>query len=384
MSDATTLIQALEQVVTRLPDKEFVRWRERDGYLSLTFREFSEKVEQLAGSFIRLGLNAGDRIAILSDNSVEWAITDYAAMRAGLISVPLYATLPAGQIAYILNDAEARAIVASNAAQAAKVAEINDNCAALEHVIVVEKDALNEVEGSYLFDDLASAPTDDSLDELSSRRAAFNAHDTITFIYTSGTTGNPKGVILTHDNFLSNVQAALRILEITERDTFLSFLPLSHVFERMAGHYLAMAVGATITYSRGLRYLGDELKTVSPTVMACVPRFYESLQEKVLKGVETSPPIRQSIFHWAMRQGRSKSERLRAKRGVGATLGLTNAVAQKLVFHKLQAAVGGRLRFFISGGAPLALSTAEFFHAAGILILEGYGLTETSPVIAVN
>ncbi|MBT5536092.1 long-chain fatty acid--CoA ligase, partial [Candidatus Poribacteria bacterium] len=216
------------------------------------------------------------------------------------------------------------------------------------------------------------------------RRENLTPDDTVTLIYTSGTTGAPKGVILSHANFLSNVAAGLQVLHITEDDLFLSFLPLCHVFERMAGHYLPMVAGACVAYSRGLRYLVDELRAVSPTVMACVPRFYESLQERVLKNVESAPSARQKVFRWAMAQGAARSERVRAGAAVGPVLGVKDHVAHKLVFHKLHETVGGRLRFFISGGAALPQSTAEFFHAAGILILEGYGLTETSPVIAVN
>jgi len=380
----TTMIGAFLRSVSRAGGKEFVRYHDGNEWVSVTYRAFAERVERLGAGLLALGLEPGDRVALLSENRIEWSLTDYAAMSAGLITVPLYATLPASQIAYILRDSEARAVVVSTPSQAEKIAEIRASCPALGTVVCMDAAATDKVEGARSLEEVERLATDEGLRLLRAQRDRVRAEDVLTFIYTSGTTGNPKGVILTHDNFLSNVEAALEVLEITPNDLFLSFLPLSHVFERMAGHYLPMYAGATIAYSRGLRFLVNELKEVAPTVMACVPRFYESLQERVLKSVESQPAIRQKIFHWAMKQGRAKSQAIQEKRSLGLLLKATNAIAHRLVFHKLHETVGGRLRFFVSGGAPLALSTAQFFHAAGILILEGYGLTETSPVISVN
>jgi long-chain acyl-CoA synthetase len=380
----TTIIGAFLRSVSRAGDKEFVRYHDGKGWLSVTYGAFAERVERLGAGFAGLGLEPGDRLAILAENRIEWALTDYAAMSAGLITVPLYATLPASQIAYILCDSEAKGVVVSSPIQASKIAEIQSECPTLKIVVCMDAEATVEVDGARSFVDLERLATDDAIRLLCARRNDAKPEDILTFIYTSGTTGNPKGVILTHDNFLSNVEAGLEALDIAPSDLFLSFLPLSHVFERMAGHYLPMYAGAAIAYSRGLRFLVNELKEVAPTVMACVPRFYESLQERVLKSVESQPAIRQRIFHWAMRQGRAKSRAIQEKRPTGLVTTVMNSIAHKLVFHKLHETVGGRLRYFVSGGAPLALSTAQFFHAAGILILEGYGLTETSPVISVN
>lgn len=381
-----TLIHAFDETVSRHGDAEFLRYHDGTEYVSLSYSAVAARIERVATGLIALGLDEGDRIAILSENRPEWAITDYAAMCAGLVTVPLYPTLPPQQIAFILRDSEARAIVVSTESQLAKIREIRQNLPQLNILIAMDLENSAETNDAIPFAEVENrfGTKEEAHRELLVRRKALQPEQVVTFIYTSGTTGNPKGVILSHDNFLSNVQAGLQVLRVTSNDVFLSFLPLCHVFERMAGHYLAMVAGAAIGYSRGLRYLVDELKLVRPTVMACVPRFYESLQERILKKVEGDPPARQKVFHWAMRQGTAVSRTVRENRRVGALLSLKNAIAQKLVFHKLQETVGGRLRFFVSGGAPLALSTAEFFHAAGILILEGYGLTETSPVIAVN
>lgn len=382
--EVTTILGAFLRSVSHYRDKEFVRYHDGERWVSLTYGAFAERVERLGAGLVSLGFEPGDRLALLSENRLEWSLVDYAAMSAGLITVPLYATLPAVQLAYILRDSEAKGVVVSTPTQAAKIAEVRADCPHVKFVVCMDPEAVVEVEGASSLADVERLATEESLRILRDRREGVRAEDVLTFIYTSGTTGHPKGVILTHDNFLSNVQGSLEVLEITSEDLFLSFLPLSHVFERMAGHFLPMYTGATIVYSRGLRFLVNELKEVSPTVMACVPRFYESLQERILKNVASQPALRQRVFHWAMKEGLVKSRAFRGRRPIGPWTKAKNALAHKLVFHKLHEAVGGRLRYFVSGGAPLAISTAEFFHAVGVLILEGYGLTETSPVISVN
>ena len=381
-----TLLDAFAETVQRVPSREFIRHHDGSEFVAVTYGEFAHEVGRVARGLVGLGLEAGDRIALVSENRFEWAVADYAAMSVGAVTAPLYPTLPPGQIAYILRDCEARVVIASTSEQAAKLAEILPECPSVEQVIVMDTDAGGAagLPNAIQFDALGHDAGDGFDAEIAARRARLTPDDTVTLIYTSGTTGSPKGVILSHANFLSNVAAGRSVLHITEDDLFLSFLPLCHVFERMAGHYLPMVAGACVAYSRGLRYLVDELRAVSPTVMACVPRFYESLQERVLKNVESAPAARQKVFGWAMAQGTARSERVRAGAPIGPLLGIKGRIAHKLVFHKLHETVGGRLRFFISGGAALPRSTAEFFHAAGILILEGYGLTETSPVIAVN
>lgn len=384
--EVSTLCAAFARSSQRHAGREFLRYHDGNAWQSVTYDDFAVRVQKLSSAFVALGLPPGDRLAILSENRLEWALTDYAAMSAGIVTVPLYPTLPAVQIAYILRDSGACGIVVSTAAQADKIDEIRSDCPDLKLVVSMDTFEGERATQVRSLADLEAGAANDaaSLGEVTARSESATPSDVLTLIYTSGTTGNPKGVILTHDNFLSNVASGLEALEITPDDVFLSFLPLCHVFERMAGHFLPMYSGAAIAYSRGLRYLVNELKEVSPTVMACVPRFYESLQERILKSIESAPAARQRIFHWAMAQGRRKSRAVQDKSWLGPIASAKHAIAQKLVFHKLQDTVGGRLRYFVSGGAPLARSTAEFFHAAGILILEGYGLTETSPVISVN
>lgn len=379
MSD--TLTARFREAAAQFSDKEAARYSDGKTTVSVTYGEMSNRIDRLAAGLVRLGLAQGDRVAILSENCLEWSMIDFAAISVGCVTVPIYPTLPASQAAYILRDAEARAAFVRGREQLAKIAAVQDECPDLDIVIAAD----GEAEGAVPFESLeADDPEPSAVEEAERRRNEIAQDDTATLIYTSGTTGNPKGVVLTHSNFLANMRSCLQVLKVDDSDLFLSFLPLSHVFERMAGHFLPLTTGCAVAYSRGLRYLAEELGTVAPTVMACVPRFYESLQERILKSVESSSGLKKAIFGWSMEQGKKRSARIREGKPIGFGLGVSSGLAHKLVFQKLHERVGGRLRFFISGGAPLALSTAEFFHAAGILILEGYGLTETSPVISVN
>ena len=343
-------------------------------------------MERLGTGFVKTGLEPGDRIALLSENRLEWALTDYAAMSAGLILVPIHAVLPPDQIAYILRDSEARAIVVSTLAYARKVEAACRAVSAPIRTICIEPKATEVIEDAQLLQrmELDAADAENAHKEFLARRTAVQSDDVMTLIYTSGTTGNPKGVMLTHRNFVSNVQSGLQIFDVSEQDVLLTFIPLSHVFERTGAHYLPMFAGATIAYSRSIRRLGTELQEVGPTFMTAPPRFYENLHDRILKDVNSGSWAKRRLFDWATVQGLERSRRVQKGGAAGIALRAKYAIADRFVFRRLRARVGGRLRFFVSGGAPLAISTAEFFHGAGILILEGYGMTEASPIIAAN
>ncbi|RMG38607.1 MAG: long-chain fatty acid--CoA ligase, partial [Methanobacteriota archaeon] len=208
--------------------------------------------------------------------------------------------------------------------------------------------------------------------------------DLATIIYTSGTTGEPKGVMLTHGNFLSNIEGSIRALPVNNTDTFLSFLPLSHVFERMVGHFLANYVSATIAYAESIETVPQNLIEVRPTLMASVPRLFEKIYARIVESVEEGSGLKKKLFYWAIGVGREVTTYKQKRQPLPGGLKLKFGIANKLVFSKLKERVGGRIRFFVSGGAPLSKEIGEFFTAAGLLILEGYGLTETSPVISVN
>jgi long-chain acyl-CoA synthetase len=355
----------------------------RDGrYVDVSHGHVLEQVHALACALRSLGLTRADRVALLSENRLEWAIADLALLSAGLINIPVYATLPPSQIGYILRDSGARAIFVSSRAQLAKIREIQPGLPALARIVAFDADAAGD--GVLAFDALLERGR--SLAAQTDYRAMVGetrAGDWASIIYTSGTTGEPKGAILTHGNFMTNVRQCLTVFDLGPTDTCLSFLPLSHVFERTAGFYVMMTAGVTIAYAESIESVPQNLGEVQPTVVCSVPRVYEKMYARILDTVERGSPVKKRLFAWAVRAGRQwVGEHLSGR--VAPATALRRRVANALVFRKLQARVGGRLRFFVSGSAPLAREIIEFFYAAGIPILEGYGLTETSPVLTVN
>ena len=357
----------------------------RDGaWTGLSFAELLSQVHAFSVGLSELGVRPGDRLAILSENRPEWAITDFACLAARCADVPVYPTLPAHQIEYILRDSGAVAVCCSSAAQLSKILEIQGNLPALQNVIVFDGEAATG--GALTFASVVARGRD-ALGKYPSWRTealAVKPDDLATLIYTSGTTGDPKGVMLTHGNITSDVMAGLAVLDLRQSDECLSFLPLSHIFERMAGHYCMTQMGAIINYATSIESVPIEMGELRPTVVCSVPRLYEKIYARVLENAMAGSPLKQKIFLWAKRIGESWAELDIEGKPVPASLGLKYAVAHKLVFSKLVARVGGRLRFFVSGGAPLSADIARFFYAAGLPIMEGYGLTETSPVITVN
>jgi long-chain acyl-CoA synthetase len=357
----------------------------RDGrWTALDYRELAERVHAASIGLRELGVREGDRVAILSENRPEWAITDYACLTARATNVPIYPTLPARQVQYILRDSGAVAIVLSTAAQLEKLRSIREHLPALRHVIAIDADARGP--DVLPFDELLACGR-----AALTRHPGWRAHalaaapdDLATLIYTSGTTGDPKGVMLTHGNIASNVTTCVGLFAFGEGDECLSFLPLSHIFERMFGHYSMFHAGVVISYAGSIDTVAADMKELRPTMMASVPRLYEKIFSRVLDAVRASPAPRRRIFAWARRVGEAWVERTLAGEPVPAMLALQRRVADRLVFATLRARTGGRIRFFISGGAPLSPEIAKFFFAAGMPILEGYGLTETSPVMAVN
>ena len=355
-------------------------------YQSTTYDQFADQVKNFALGLRELGIESGDRVAILAENSQEWAVSDLGILALGAVNVPMFYTLTPAQVEYIVRDSGSTIICVSTKRQLEKVNAFFDNVPELEKVIVFDSPEGLGDPHQITFDQVIEmgrgVENGDQIYQNTSSKV--EPEDLATIIYTSGTTGDPKGAMLTHDNLISNVKAGVSVLHVYPEDVFLSFLPLSHIFERMGGYYLAIYSGACIGYAQSPLTVRDNMSEVRPTVMASVPRLYEMMHDRILKQVESSPPIRQKIFHWSVGVGRKVSALKQKGHNPGLILGIKFALANKLVFSKLKAVTGGRLRFFVSGGAPLPQSIAEFFHAAGILILEGYGLTETSPVISVN
>jgi long-chain acyl-CoA synthetase len=381
-----TLTRLFFDALSRHDKPDALQVKVKGVYQPISSRTLGDRVRRLALGLQELGIQPGERVGILSENRPEWAIADYACLTASLTDVPLYPNLPAEQACYILRDAGAAAVFVSDEKQAAKVAAARSSIPSLRHVITFASAPHEGADFTLAELEAQGAAVDDE-----ARRARYREHalavkpdDLATLIYTSGTTGEPKGVMLTHDNLYSNTMTSAVQIPFAGKDVCLSFLPLSHIFERMAGHYLMLHVGCSIAYAESMDTVPVDMQIVRPTIVLSVPRLYEKMYARVLENALSGGAIKKRIFFWA----RAVAERWADVKLAGGTprglLAWKYALAKRLVFSKLQARTGGRLRYFVSGGAPLAPDINKFFYAAGLVILEGYGLTETSPVIAVN
>jgi long-chain acyl-CoA synthetase len=385
VSTLDTLTQIFFGAADRFRDRPVaLRVKQGGRWLPLSHAELLKQVHAVSSGLLELGIRPGERVAILSENRPEWAISDFACLAARCVDVPVYPTLPAKQVAYILRDSGAVAICVSSRVQLDKLLEIRAELSELRHVIGFDPGL--EGPGVLGFETLAARGEQALASRPRWREDALTAKpdDLATIIYTSGTTGEPKGVMLTHGNIASNVAACLELLPLTQRDECLSLLPLSHIFERMAGHYLMLAAGVIINYAEGFEQVAANLTEVRPTVCCAVPRLYEKVYARALEAASTGSAVKKKLFFWAKRVGEEWTERRLLRKPIPTDLKLARMVADRLVFSRLRARVGGRLRYFISGGAPLSPEIARFFYAAGLKIYEGYGLTETAPVISVN
>jgi long-chain acyl-CoA synthetase len=351
------------------------------GWQPVSHAELLDNVRAVGAALRSLGLDRGDRVGLLSENRPEWAWADYALLCTGMLTVPLYPTLPAQQIAFILRHAGCRVLFVSTAEQLEKALDARASLPELERIIVFD-DVPSDDAAVLPLRELIRLGIEQGWSDEAFRAEAKRARpgDVATLIYTSGTTGEPKGVMLTHHNVHSNVIASTRhVLRVDEGDVALSFLPLSHVFQRMVD-YLIFANGTTIAYVPAVDQVAQALEEVRPTIAVAVPRVYEKLYAKILGATG----VKRQLVLWARQVALDWAE-IRLGGGTPpAGLGIKHAIADRLVFSKVRAKLGGRLRFFVSGGAPLPPQIGYFFYGAGVLILEGYGLTETSPVTNVN
>lgn len=381
-----TINEMFKNSVQKYASKAALSSKIDGSYQDISYDELDKRVKYFCLGLIELGLRKGDRVALLSENRPEWAISDLAILAAGGVNVPMFWTLTPAQVEYILRDSAAKIICVSNKGQFQKVEAFRANVSSLERVITFDAIDSKADDSVVTFEDVCELgkKVDDGDRICQEVNDSIAPSDFATLIYTSGTTGDPKGVVLTHSNLMSNAQACIEILGVTHEDVFLSFLPLSHVFERMAGHYLPLACGSTIAYAESPFTVAKNMQEVRPTVMASVPRLYETMHERILRSVREGSSLRQKIFHWSIGVGEKVSQAIQKKSKPSAILSMKAKLADKLVLKKIKAATGGRLRFFVAGGAALPKPLAEFFHAADLIILEGYGLTETSPVISVN
>lgn len=354
--------------------------KESGEYSPIASRELARRVVNVHLAMRSLGIGPGDRFALLAENRWEWAVVDFAMMTAGIVSVPIYPTLPPSEVRYLLEHSESRGIFCSTAEQVGKVQEVQGDLPLLESVISFDETGVRGV--TPLQDLIGDGPADeDGMASFESAVQRVRPGDLASIIYTSGTTGVPKGVMLSHGNMATNIRDST--LAVTSSDTALSFLPLSHVAERLAD-YVYYDSGVTVAYAESIETVAANMAEVRPTIALAVPRFYEKVHGKVLAAIAQAPPVRQKIFHWSVAVGMAAMPYQLAGKSLPGLLGLKHLVADRLVFSKLRGRLGGRMRWFVSGAAPLARHLAEFFYVLGIPIYEGYGLTETSPLVSIN
>ena len=365
----------------RKPDRMMVK---RDGaWRPIATDEFETTVRRLSLGFQALGLKPGDRVALLSENRPEWVIADFAALTAGGVTVPIYTSLLPDQIRHIVDDSGAKIVVCSDRDLLRKVEAVRSALPSVEHVVLIEGEA---PAGTLAFAGVLDRGK--RLDETSPgsfERLAEAARpgDLASVIYTSGTTGLPKGVMLSHANFVSNIDSLRAAIDFRADDTILSFLPLSHVLERTAT-FLFVHSGSTIAYAESIEAVAANMVEVRPTIVVSVPRLFEKIYSRVMDQILAGSRLKRAIFVWALATGKKYAAKVIAHEPVPKHLALKRGLAEKLVYSKITSKTGGRMRFFVCGGAPLSKDIAEFFYAMGLIVLPGYGLTETSPVLTAN
>jgi len=385
MADMTLASMFWHRVETS-SDQPAQQWKEAGAWHTRTWRETGDIVRELATGLLALGRRKDQAVGILSASRAEWVQADFAIFSVGGRTIPVYPTYPPDLVQYIVNDAEVKTLFLEDPGQLAKVLEVQGKMEGLEQIVVMQGDP-GAASGRVMTWDALRRLGRESRErlraELEARVAAVRPSDIATIVYTSGTTGPPKGVVQTHGNHMATLASAARMSGIEDGDTHLLFLPLAHSFARLES-FIGVHRGLTTAFAENIDKLRENLPEVKPHFICSVPRVFEKVYAGVIARAEAGPPLKRRIFHWAVGVGRRVSRLQQAGKPVPTLLGLQQRVAHALVFSKLHQALGGRLRFAVSGGAPLAKEIAEFFHAAGILILEGYGLTETCPSLTFN
>lgn len=396
VTEQSTIPSLIRNIVTHIHpvDHTFMIHKVKDTWEEISYGQTLQNIDAISAYFLNIGIKKGDRLALMIENCPEYVYYDQALQQIGAINTSIYPTLSETELSYILNDSGSKTILAGNPFLLKKIVKIANNCSHLIRIIPVFDDYEKYIEHAALntgvisFADLIADGKSlfgDFEKQINIARESVIPSDLSALIYTSGTTGTPKGVMLTHANLVENVRVCLdQIPVITKKETFLSFLPLSHVFERTATYHVCLAKGCTIAFAQSLELLAKNMAEVRPTVMNCVPRLLERIQDKAMKSGTSAGGLKSSIFLWALATG--KKFRLIKEDGgnPGFLLSAQHQLAERLVFSKIKERTGGRLKFMISGGGALPKNTGEFFGDLGIKILEGFGLTETSPVMSVT
>ncbi|RYE36763.1 MAG: long-chain fatty acid--CoA ligase [Sphingobacteriaceae bacterium] len=396
VTEQSTVPSLLQNIVKHIHPENavFMTYKSEEVWVEITYKQALEKINAISAYLLDIGIKKNDRLALILDNGPEYVYYDQALQQIGAVNTSIYPTLSETEIEYILNDSGARTILVGSTFLFKKILKVANRCPELIRIIpdlddyqkISDQAKYNAgiisfsnllAEGKRLFEQYKNT--------INSCRESILPTDVSTLIYTSGTTGTPKGVMLTHYNLTQNVSASLdQIYNITKDDTFLSFLPLSHVFERTATYHVCLATGAKIAFAQSLELLAKNMIEVQPTVMNCVPRLLERIHDRAMKSGQAAGGIKTKLFLWSLQKGRKFREVKEAGKTPGPILSAQNKLADKLVFSKIKEKTGGRLKFMLSGGGALPKNIGEFFGDLGIKILEGFGLTETSPVMSVT
>src|SRR5574342_514363 len=383
----TTLARIFWDRVEASAARPAQQFKRRGAWQTLTWREVGEAVREGAAGLVALGRRPGEAVGILSASRAEWVQADFAIFSAGCVTIPVYPTYPPDLIQYIVNDGGVNTLIVEDPVQLAKVLEADTGMPGLDQIVVIQGYEGREPSPRiFTWEALRRLGRDRAealKSELAGRVAGTKPDDVATIVYTSGTTGPPKGVIQTHGNHVSALESAAKTTTIAEGDVHLLFLPLAHSFARLEA-FIGVDRGLCTAFAENIDKLRENLPEIKPHFICGVPRVFEKVYAGAMARAEGGSPVKRKIFNWAVGVGKEVSRLKQAKQPVPAPLAVKYKIAEKLVFSKMHAALGGRLRFAVSGGAPLSREIAEFFHAAGILILEGYGLTETCPVLTNN
>ena len=378
-----TIGQLFLNTIASYPKPDILLYKDKGRYTPISSDEFGRRVRHFALGLKSLGCKPGDKVVILSENCPEWVIADFANLSLGAVTVPIYPTLVPQQVRFIISDSDAAFVICSSPDLWKKVDEIKKDLPKVAHFISFQPEAPPGVLSLPALMEKGRQFDQDNPGAYEKSVQSVKSSDLASIIYTSGTTGVPKGVMLTHANFISNVTTLVSIVQFGHPDYVLSFLPLSHVLERMV-HFAFLSKGCSMAYAESVETVADNLLEVRPHIMVSVPRLFEKLYAKVMDAVLAGSGLKKKIFYWAIKIGNDYGKKTLQKQKIGRFLRFKRGLAHKLVFSKILEKTGGRVRFFVSGGAPLSKDIADFFYTLGLVVLEGYGLTETAPVIAVN
>lgn len=379
-----TLTKCFLDAVDRYANPRAQMYRDEKGWEPISAMEMLRRVAGLSKALLALGIRAGDRVGLFAANCPEWHIADFAIQGLGGVTVPVYFNESADRLVYILNDAGAKAVFTAKEAQARKVAECRSRCASVERVISAGWLGTEGLPGEFLrYESLIASAGDAEIAEYRSRAAEVNADQLATIIYTSGTTGEPKGVMLTHSNLSSNATDSLESYDFRPDDVALSFLPLAHVYERTMD-YGYLFRGVSVAYLEKMEAVAEALIEVRPTITAAVPRFFEKMYANIVEKGHRETGLKRRIFDWGLRTAEEAAPWKAYGKPVAPGVKVRWHIADAIVYSKIREGVGGRIRTFCSGGAPLATALAEFFWAVNLPVYQGYGLTETSPIVAAN